>query len=410
MKIIILLFTITFSSLFSQNWKESTPLPAGTETRNHPITFSIGKYGYYLTGFGITENVLKDFYRFDSETEEWEQLPDFPGLERGFAYGVTYNGKAYVGFGLWFQGQDGAYLNDLWEYDPETEEWTELESCPCDGRRHPALIASNGKIFVGLGDNNINGNLNDWWEYNIESKSWKEQTNLPSLPRHHPYYFEIGDDVYVGLGHGSLRDNENKFIYKSWFKWDTNEDTWTQMKDFPGEGRVAGTQFSHGGKGYVLSGQGDDHNNFDEGEFFQYDPLNDSWQMLESHPGNSSRWAPGSFVIGDTVYFTSGRSNFDPVVEHADLWKFTLPADISSVGDFESLFEVYPNPAKDNLNLNIDVSQVNKIEISDLNGDIVSTYSNNINKINLNNLAEGAYFITLYSGSKSDTKKFVIKR
>jgi len=54
-------------------------------------------------------------------------------------------------------------LNDLWEYDPRTEQWTELSPCPCEGRRHPAFtITENGKLFVGMGDNNTSGNLNDW--------------------------------------------------------------------------------------------------------------------------------------------------------------------------------------------------------------------------------------------------------
>ncbi len=406
MKILILLFAITFSSLFSQNWKESTPLPAGTESRNHPITFSIDKYGYYLTGYGITENLLKDFYRFDSETEEWEQLPDFPGVERGFAYGVSYDGKGYVGFGV----NKVEFLKDLWEYDPETEEWTQLESCPCVERRHPALVAANGRVFVGLGNNQF-GNLNDWWEYNIETKTWRELPNLPSFKRHHPYYFEIGNDVYVGLGDGSgVLDEHGKYIYKSWFKWDTETDEWTRMKDFPGEGRVAGTQFSHQNKGYVLSGQGDDHFNLEEGEFFQYDPVEDSWLMLESHPGNSSRWAPGSFVIADTVYFTSGRSLFSPVVEHADLWKFTLPNNFASVGVDESLFSFYPNPTKDFINLNLVNRNISKIEISNVKGDVVYTTNTFTNRIDISNYSEGAYFISIYSDNKSDTKKFIVKR
>ena len=31
------------------------------------------------------------------------------------------------------------------------------------------------------------------------------------------------------------------------------------MSQFPSQGRVAGTQFSYQGKGYVLSGDGDNH-------------------------------------------------------------------------------------------------------------------------------------------------------
>ena len=58
-------------------------------------------------------------------------------------------------------------------------------------------------------------------------------------------------------------------------------------------------------KGYILSGDGDDHGPLDTGEFWEYDPLNDNWTQLTSHPGGA-RWAPGSFVIDCDVYLTSG--------------------------------------------------------------------------------------------------------
>ena len=83
---------------------------------------------------------------------------------------------------------------------------------------------------------------------------------------------------------------------------------WIQLNDFPGEARVAGTQFSYNGKGYVLSGDGDDHGPLDEGEFWEYDPSSDSWTQLPSHPGNAI-WAPGCFVIGCNVYFLLGQDN-----------------------------------------------------------------------------------------------------
>ena len=70
------------------------------------------------------------------------------GWARGFAIGDTWDGKAYFGF-----GSDGrSYLNDLWVFDPADLSWTELASCPCSGRAHPALVAQNGKIVVGMGN------------------------------------------------------------------------------------------------------------------------------------------------------------------------------------------------------------------------------------------------------------------
>ena len=71
-------------------------------------------------------------------------------------------------------------------------------------------------------------------------------------------------------------------VITCWYRWDIDTETWTQMTDFPGEGRVAGTQFSIGDRGFVLSGD------------------SDSWSALPPHPG-PSRWAPGSFTIGNVV-------------------------------------------------------------------------------------------------------------
>lgn len=408
MHILLTLLLLSAGCIVAEEWEESSSLPSQAVTRNHPITFSIGKYGYYLTGYGSDEQVHDDFYRYDSETDTWEILEDFPGLPRGFSYGVEYNGKGYAGFGLWFEGNSSEYLNDLWKFDPETNEWEELAPCPCKGRRHPAMVAVNGKIFVGLGDA-PSENLKDWWEFDIETNSWKQLPDLPSLERHHPYYFGIDNDVYVGLGHGTKRDENGKFIYKSWFKWSSETNEWTQLNDFPGEGRVAGTQFSYDGKGYVLSGQGDDHLNFEEGEFYQYDPVSDSWSALPSHPGSSSRWAPGSFVIDGYVYFTSGRSNFEPVVEHADLLRFKLPTNVSKVEESENIFTVFPNPVSTRLFLN-SYFLINRIEITDILGNIIFESNENINEVNLESFPEGTYFVSVFTNDKFQTKKIQIKR
>ena len=47
------------------------------------------------------------------------------------------------------------------------------------------------------------------------------------------------------------------------------------------------TQFSYNNKGYVLSGDGDDHGPLSSGEFWEYNPLTDNWSQLPSHPGDN---------------------------------------------------------------------------------------------------------------------------
>ena len=84
---------------------------------NHPITFSIGTDGYVLAGQNENGAYVKDFYKYDTTTDSWTQLPNFPGYPRGYAYGIAHNGKAYVGFGT-SNAFDIGPLDDLWEYDP----------------------------------------------------------------------------------------------------------------------------------------------------------------------------------------------------------------------------------------------------------------------------------------------------
>ena len=313
-----------------QTWERMADLPGAG--RHHPVTFTVDGFGYAVTGTspGIPTD---DFYRYDPGANEWQVLPDFPGPDRSYSYGGAYGGKGYLGFGL-----GNAYFNDLWEYDPGTQAWTQLASCPGAGRTHPAfVITDDGKIYVGMGGA-IGGNLRDWWVYDIASDEWTRLADLPGPARHHPYYFNIGDIPYVGFGHGAG-------IFKDVYRFDPAGNSWTRLADFPGEGRVAGTQFTHGGMGYILSGQGQDHNNLDTGEFWEFDPVNETWtQLMPPHPG-SGRWAPASFLIGNNLYFLAGESNQG--LQH-DLWVYNLTRTSAVepvLAETGPRIGIYPNPA-----------------------------------------------------------------
>ena len=294
----MLLFLPAFVS--AQSWSQASVFPYSGV--HHPITFSYDKYGFVITGSN-TDNV----YRYDKSADTWIQLGDFPGGVRGYAYGVAVNDKAYMGLGSDLNG----YPTDWWEYNIVNDSWTQKANLPAVGRNHPAMIAVGDKIYMGCGSNNT-GNLGDWWEYDIASNVWTQKTDLPGNDRHHPFYFNIGNNAYVGFGHGSLpgpgsNPSASSYIYNDFYKYNPSNDTWTQMSNFPSEARVAGTQFSFDGKGYVLSGDGDDHGPLDEGEFWQYNPSNDSWIQLPSHPGDAI-WAPGCFVIDCNIYFLLGEN------------------------------------------------------------------------------------------------------
>ena len=389
-----LLFSVNF--LFAQAWEPMSSLPGGADdARHHPVTFSVDGYGYLLTG-SVNGEASNDFMRYEAATDTWEKLPDFPGAVRSFSYGSSRGTKGYVGFG----GADGNPYNDLWEYDTETKEWTQLADCPCAGRYHPAFIQLNDKIYVGMGNNP--GNLKDWWEYDIPTDTWTQKDDLPGPSRHHPYYFGVDGIAYVGFGHGNSVDGMLS-IFNDFYKFDPETDEWTRLNDFPGEGRVAGTQFDYNGKGYILSGDGDNHSFMEEGEFWEYEPQSDTWTQLLSHPG-SSRWAPGTFVIDNYVYFMCGESNIQ--LEY-DMMRFELEAISTPTVDFDTTqIAVYPNPAKAVIVINEDLKQFTEVRLINNYSQLIQTVFTN--KVDVQDLPGGIYYLQFSKDELVYTKKIMI--
>ena len=399
MKKNILFFALflTANLALAQTWEPMASLPGGPlDARHHPVTFSIDGYGYLLAG-SINGVVSDDFMRYEALTDTWETLPDFPGVARSFSYATSRGSKAYVGFG---GTANGTPLRDLWEYDSETEEWSELADCPCSPRYHPAFIQLDDKIYIGMGNNT--NNLDDWWEYDIPTDTWTQKDDLPGPTRHHPFYFGIDGIAYVGFGHGN-DVNGNLSIYNDFYQFDPATDEWTQLNDFPGEARVAGTQFDYNGKGYVLSGDGDNHSFMEEGEFWEYEPLSDEWTQLLSHPG-SSRWAPGNFIIDNYVYFMCGLSNQGL---QSDMMRFNLEPSLSAGTDIEAeSFTVFPNPAKDILNIDADITQFSEVRL-------VNSYGQSVRRVNrkqvdLADLPNGMYYIQFFDNELISTTKVMV--
>ncbi len=379
----LLLFLLLLSTAsYAQSWVPLGGIPNG---RHHPVGFALNGKGYMATGTNSVGQPSKDFYEYDPVSDTWQTLTDFPGIARSFAIGVVLDGKAYMGFGA----TNTSYLRDFWRYDAQTDQWTQLSSCGCSGRRHPAMIAIGNRIYVGLGDGVI-GDLNDWWMYTVDTDSWVNIADLPGPPRHHPFQFNAGGEVFAGLGH---RGNS---IYRDWYKLDTASNTWTAMQLFPGEGRVAGTQFDWNDDGFILSGDGDDHSFMATGEMWRYSPGTDSWTQFTPHPG-ISRWAPGSFVINDEVYFFGGLNR--QVNQYpTDMWKFDLLASTIGISEkSETKPFVFPNPAADFIRWQSEKPITNAVLYNAV-GQKIHSVKTDLNQIDIRELEGGIYVLKLYAG------------
>lgn len=381
----------------AQEWEPTSSPPDFTS--DHTYGFALEGLGYLVAGTTEFEGPTDAFLQYDPQTDTWTTLEPFPGPGRGYGIGDILDGKAYFGFGV----SVDSMLNDLWVFDPTTMEWTQLASCPCEARIHPAFIAHQGKIFVGLGNNN-SGNQNDWWEYTIATNTWAQKPDFPAERRHHPYQFAMGDYVYTGLGHGSAG------IFRNWFQYDPATEEWTEMASIPGEGRVAGTQFVHGHLGFVLSGDGDDHLSMETGEFYSYNAWTDTWSELPAHPGKS-RWAPSSFVLNGWVYLFNGTTYFPAMgsVYQTDSYKFNLDDLIASTKPtpVDISVQLFPNPATDILQFDIEPSTYSRYSIHTLDGKNIQSGLLSNNSVSVNALSSGTYVLKLFGDAKEAVGRFV---
>lgn len=390
---------VLLTPAFSQSWVQKASLPDAVAPRNHPVTFTIDGIGYLGTGYTINENKdQKDFYKYDPVADQWTQLNDYPGVARSFSYGIAYEGKGYMAFGV----TDTGLLRDMWVFDPVANSWTEKTSCPCQARSHPAFVETNGKIYVGLGGGLI-GNLNDFWEYTIATDTWKQCTDFPSNRRHHPFYFSIGDYVYVGFGHGSV-PVDGFVVYRDFYRYDPATDSWTKLNDFPGEARVAGTQFDYNGKGYVLHGEGATHQTFNVGEFWEYNPADDSWVELPEMPGGG-RWAPGTFVIGNTVYSSCGSDV--SYADTKDLWAYTFTTSAVEPDPNQVVLsaQVYPNPAS--ARIYVKEQDASSFQVTSACGALQMEGQYPADGIDISQLPAGIFYLKLLNGDRSSAVKFV---
>ena len=89
------------------------------------VGFSVGDKGYIGTGLG--GGYRKDFWEYDPDNNTWTQKADFGGSVRMWAVSFSINDRGYIGTGRYWDGAKFVILKDFWEYDPNKNEWSRRE-------------------------------------------------------------------------------------------------------------------------------------------------------------------------------------------------------------------------------------------------------------------------------------------
>ena len=235
---------------YTNLWTQKADFPG--HGRGGAVCFVVGSKAYIGLGNGNGLGFYNDIWEYNTSTDTWTQKATFPGSGRISATGFSIGGWGYVGLG--YSDTASSPMNDFWQYTPSTDSWTQKNNFLGLPRINASGFSIEGKGYVALGYDQaypLHGlSLNDLWQYEPSSDSWTQNANYPGNAYGGAFAFTIGKIAYLGTGFDSTYK-----CYSDFWKYNPQSDTWIEKDSFGGGTRVAAVAFSIGNRGYAGTGE-----------------------------------------------------------------------------------------------------------------------------------------------------------
>lgn len=154
-----------------------------------------GTHLYYYTS-RQTDN----FWKFNTATQTWQQLADFPGDRRDYAAHFSVGGGIYIGLGADLQSPLQTYFTDFYRFDTTSESWSRIDNVPFDVLDGTQRMGMNsfvlGNTAYLVGGARTTGDF-DAWSYSMDTGIWQPIADFP-YPLNESAAF-----VYEGRGYVS---------------------------------------------------------------------------------------------------------------------------------------------------------------------------------------------------------------
>jgi hypothetical protein len=155
-------------------------------------------------GFPPTSGANKKWYKYSIQGNNWQEMREFPGEKRQSRTSFSFKGKGYLigGTDSYIDPPSGTIrkvFNDFWQYDPQTDEWTEKNVPPLTPLvlDQPATnlyrMSTANHLFIVEG--------NKLWKYLPENDSW--QVVSPTIP----FSVKGGSNTFDEVGYAFSADS-----------------------------------------------------------------------------------------------------------------------------------------------------------------------------------------------------------
>lgn len=306
---------------------EFTPIDASmVAARANANAFVLDNKAYILLGrlANINQGDGTDCWEYDASANVWSQKTSFPGKSRVGAIAEVVDGLAYVGLGYNYQkgvyDSDTTILDDLWQYNPNTDKWIQRASFPPHfNYAKPPLNACSSfsyKHFVYIvGLSNEKEYFNEVWRYDTKLDSWNRMNDFPGDKRQSGVACNDGESYFFGTGYYTYCRND-------WWQYYPETDKWKRRQSIPTKGRVNAVAFSVNHRFFVATGRnvgGTLTDDYTHSDILEYDALKDKWYKRAEYIGGKVENAL-SFTLNGVVYMGFGEHN---VSVFNQLWSFT---------------------------------------------------------------------------------------
>jgi N-acetylneuraminic acid mutarotase len=292
------------------NWTHLSDFP-GTP-RASATGFVSGDKAYVCLGrSGSYSGFLKDLWEYDSSSNTWAQKSDFPGAARVKAVGAVIGNKAYVGMGSIGPYEGSSQFSDFWEYDIQTDRWTQKASFPGKGTNDLFCAVVDSCLYTTEGYTGTE-RVKDTYRYDPRTDVWIKMADCP-IYHSGTAGFGIGSCFYVGTGFRGRN-------YKDFYCFQTLTGSWSRVADLP-EGRILSSGMAINGKGYILLGRywaGSLNGGRLLDDIVEYDPAGNSWIKRGNFPGGARQNAV-VWSINGKGYILTGE---DDSACKSDVWMF----------------------------------------------------------------------------------------
>lgn len=311
--------------------------------RSYACSFTIGNKGYLCTGYrGANKEFLNDLWEFDMDSETWTQCETMPVEGRRYAAAFAVNGKGYVTTGGKKDGTMVTYVSDTWEYDPSTDTWTQKDDFKGGAREGALAFAIGGYGYVGTGYNDDTiGWMLDFYRFNPNAAAgsqWEIVNGYGGEKQRYGTAFVIDDVAYICCG-----ENNGTNLVDFW-KFDGN--TWTQLRDIANTNededydddyaitRYNTVSFSINGLGYIATG----YRSGVTSDYWMYDPDQDLW-----YGDSDDDFTP----LTNVHNYASGASSRDGAVSFSNGSRGFILTGQSGSSYFDDIYELLPDEEED---------------------------------------------------------------